>query len=90
MAQIINFLPFLKHKPFQEEYKKKLIRIRDEVETNLELYNEKESDNLAIALSASRYGIMKLAHIVGAEETNEFVAECLKTVLKNKEPVFKN
>ena len=63
-------------------YKFKLIRIRDEIEDYLNLACTKEDDELAIALAAGRFAIMKLTQLTGENETKKFVNECIQTTLK--------
>jgi hypothetical protein len=64
-------------------YKDKLIRIRDEIEDYLNLACTKEGDELAIALAAGRFATMKLTKLTGANETKNFVNECINTTLTN-------
>ena len=63
-------------------FKKKLIRIRDEIEDYLNHTSIIEEDDLAIALAAGRYASMKLAKLTGEESTKKFFNECIKTTLK--------
>ena len=88
MAQIIK-IDFSK-KEYNEDqiYKKKLIRIRDEIEDYLELSSVNEDDELAIALAAGRFATMKLIKITGQDETRSFVNDCIETALKNKNKCF--
>ena len=84
MGHIIE-LDFSSHKNNEENlYKKKLIRIRDEIETNLNHVSAFEKDDLAIALAAGRYASMKLTQLTGEESTKKFFNECIKTTLKQK------
>ena len=64
-------------------YEKKLIRIRDDIEDYLCQFSDNENDELAVALAAGRYAIMKLAQITGEAETKNFVHDCIKTTLNN-------
>ena len=64
-------------------YEKKLIRIRDEIEDHLFQVSINESDELAVALAAGRYAIMKLTQLTGDADTINFVNDCIKTTLKN-------
>ena len=63
-------------------YKKKLIRIRDEIEYYLKGVSITEKDELAIALAAGRYASMKLAQLTGEISTKQFFNECINTTLK--------
>ena len=63
-------------------YKNKLIRIRDEIEDYLYLACKNENDELAIALAAGRFATMKLTKLTGANETKDFINECIRTTLK--------
>ena len=84
MGQIIK-LDFSSYNTSQEDlYKKKLIRIRDEIEDYLNQASANEEDDLAIALAAGRYASMKLAKLTGEECTKKFFNECIKTTLKQK------
>ena len=84
MGQIIK-LDFSSYNTSQEDlYKKKLIRIRDEIEDYLNHASANEEDDLAIALAAGRYASMKLAKLTGKESTKKFFNECIKTTLKQK------
>ncbi len=81
MGHIIE-LDFSSYKNSEEDlYKKKLIRIRDEIEFNLNYVSAFEEDDLAIALAAGRYASMKLTQLTGEESTKEFFNECIKTTL---------
>ena len=81
MGQIIK-LDFFSYNINQEvSYKKKLIRIRDEIEDYLNQASTIEEDDLAIALAAGRYASMKLAKLTGEESTKKFFNECIKTIL---------
>ena len=88
MAQIIKF-DFTKTK-FNEDkiYKKKLVRIRDQIEDYLLLSSIDENDDLAVALAAGRFATMQLTKITGEDETRSFVNECIETTLKNKSEHF--
>ena len=66
-----------------KDYEDKLIRIRDEIEDYLCQISINESDELAVALAAGRYGIMKLVQLTGKKETKGFVDDCIKTTLNN-------
>ena len=83
MGQVIqlNFSSSIKDENFL--YKKKLIRIRDEIEDYLRNASTAENDELAIALAAGRYASMKLTQLTGEESTKNFVNECIKTTLKH-------
>ena len=84
MGQIIK-LDFSSCKTDQKNlYKKKLIRIRDEIEDHLNQASTIEQDDLAIALAAGRYASMKLAKLTGEESAKKFFDECIKTTLKQK------
>ena len=88
MAQIIEF-NFTKIKfNKDEEYKKKLIRIRDEIENQLTLSSINEGDELAVALAAGRFATMQLTKLNGEDETRSFVNDCIKTTLKNRNKYF--
>ena len=65
-------------------YEKKLIRIRDEIEYYLRNISSAEKDDLAIALAAGRYASMKLAQLIGEENTKKFINESIKTTLNHK------
>ena len=82
MGQIIK-LDFSSYNTNQEYlYKKKLIRIRDEIEDYLNQASTIEEDDLAIALAAGRYASMKLTKLTGKVSTKKFFNECIKTTLK--------
>ena len=82
MGQVIK-LDFSSYNTNQEDlYKKKLIRIRDEIEEYLNHASTIEEDDLAIALASGRYASMKLAKLTGEDSTKEFFNECIKTTLK--------
>ena len=84
MGHIIE-LDFSSYNPNQKDlYKKKLIRIRDEIEDYLNQASKFEEDDLAIALAAGRYASMKLTQLTGEESTKKFFNECIKTTLKQK------
>jgi hypothetical protein len=88
MAQIIK-IDFSKTKFNEDEiYKKKLIRIRDEIEDYLILSSVNEDDELAIALAAGRFATMQLTKLTGEDETRSFVNDCIETTLKNKNEYF--
>jgi hypothetical protein len=88
MAQIIK-IDFSKTKYNEDEiYKKKLIRIRDEIEDYLILSSVNEDDELAIALAAGRFATMQLTKLTGEDETKSFVNDCIETTLKNKNECF--
>ena len=88
MAQIIK-IDFSKTKYNEDEiYKKKLIRIRDEIEDYLILSSVNEDDELAIALAAGRFATMQLTKLTGEDETRSFVNDCIETTLKNKNEYF--
>jgi len=88
MAQIIK-LDFFKTKYSEDEiYKKKLIRIRDEIENYLILSSVNEDDELAIALASGRFATMQLTKLTGEDETRSFVNDCIETTLKNKNEYF--
>jgi hypothetical protein len=88
MAQIIK-INFSKTKFNEDEiYKKKLIRIRDEIEDYLILSSVNEDDELAIALAAGRFATMQLTKLTGEDETKSFVNDCIETTLKNKNECF--
>ena len=88
MAQIIK-IDFSKTKYNEDEiYKKKLIRIRDEIEDYLILSSVNEDDELAIALGAGRFATMQLTKLTGEDETKSFVNDCIETTLKNKNEYF--
>ena len=88
MAEIIN-IDFSKTKYSEDEiYKKKLIRIRDEIENYLILSSVNEDDELAIALAAGRFATMQLTKLTGEDETRSFVNDCIETTLKNKNEYF--
>ena len=63
-------------------YKKKLIRIRDDIEYYLKNVSITEKDELAIALAAGRYASMKLAQLTGEKSTIQFFNEFINTTLK--------
>ena len=88
MAQIIK-INFSKTKFNEDEiYKKKLIRIRDEIEDYLILSSVNEDDELAIALAAGRFATMQLTKLTGEDETRSFVDDCIETTLKNENEYF--
>ena len=77
----VNFSTFKKNEEIK--YEKKLIRIRDEIESYLELSCLYEQDSLAVALAAGRFASMKLAQLTGEDETKSFLNDCINTTLKN-------
>ena len=83
MGQVIklNFSSSIKEENFL--YKKKLIRVRDEIEDYLRNASTAENDELAIALAAGRYASMKLAQLTDEESTKKFFDNCIETTLKN-------
>ena len=88
MAQIIEF-NFTKIKSDKDEvYKKKLIRIRDEIEDYLILSSVNEKDELAVALAAGRFATMLLTKLTGEDETRNFVNDCIETTMKSKNKYF--
>ena len=83
MGQVVK-LNFSRINKYENNvYKDKLIRIRDEIEDYLCQISIYESDELAIALAAGRYGTMKLAQLTGETDTKNFLNECIKTSLNN-------
>ena len=88
MAQIINFDFYSKKSNEDEKYKKKLIRIRDEIEDYLLLSSSNEDDDLAVALAAGRFATMQLTKLTGEDETRSFVNDCIETTIKNKNEYF--
>ena len=89
MAQIIEF-DFSKFKYNKEVlYKKKLVRIRDDIENSLILSSLNEDDELAVALAAGRFAAMQLTKLTGEDETRSFVNDCIVTTLKNRSEHFK-
>ena len=84
MGQVIklNFSSSIKKENFL--YKKKLIRVRDEIEDYLRNASTAENDELAIALAAGRYASMKLAQLTDEESTKKFFDNCIETTLKNR------
>ena len=88
MAQIINFDFYTTKSNEDEIYKKKLIRIRDEIEDYLLLSSSSEDDELAVALAAGRFATMQLTKLTGEDETKSFVNDCIDTALKNKNKYF--
>ena len=80
MGQVIKFNFSSKEENFL--YKKKLIRVRDEIEDYLRNASTAENDELAIALAAGRYASMKLAQLTGEMSTKKFFNECIKTTLQ--------
>ena len=88
MAQIIQ-IDFTRTKFNEDEiYKKKLVRIRDEIEDYLMLSSTNENDELAVALAAGRFATMQLTSLTGEDETRSFVNDCIKTTLKNRNKYF--
>ena len=82
MGRVIRF-NFSKFKKNEEiKYEKKLIRIRDEIESYLELACLHEEDSLAVALASGRFASMKLAQLTGENETKSFLNDCINTTLK--------
>ena len=88
MAQIINFDFYKTQSNEDENYKKKLIRIRDEIEDYLLLSSSNEDDELAVALAAGRFATMQLTKITGEDETRSFVNDCIETTIKNEDQNF--
>ena len=82
MGQVIsvNFSTLKKNEEIK--YEKKLIRIRDEIESYLELSCLYEQDSLAVALAAGRFASMKLAQLTGEDETKSFLNDCINTTLR--------
>ena len=83
MGQIIIVDFSLSNNKTAGAYKKKLIRIRDEIEDYLNNTALSEKDDLAIALAAGRYASMKLAQLTGEKSTKKFINECIRTSLKH-------
>ena len=82
MGQVIKFNFSSKEENFL--YKKKLIRVRDEIEDYLRNASTAENDELAIALAAGRYASMKLAQLIDEESTKKFFDNCIETTLNNR------
>ena len=82
MGQVIKFNFSSKEENFL--YKKKLIRVRDEIEDYLRNASTAENDELAIALAAGRYASMKLAQLIDEENTKKFFDNCIETTLNNR------
>ena len=82
MGQVIRLDFSTSNKREDLLYKKKLIRIRDDIEYYLKNVSITEKDELAIALAAGRYAAMKLAQLTGEISTKQFFNECIKTTLK--------
>ena len=84
MGQVINVNFKSSMDEEYSEYRKKLIRIRDDIEIYLDNETIKEKDELAIALAAGRYATMKLVELTGQNETINFVNDCIKTSLRDR------
>ena len=84
MGQIIKIDFFSLCRKEEDLYKKKLIRIRDEIEDYLNQVSLMEKDELAVALATGRYTSMRLAELIGEESTKKFINDCIKTTLKHK------
>ena len=82
MGQVIRLDFSTSNKREDLLYKKKLIRIRDDIEYYLKNVSITEKDELAIALAAGRYAAMKLAQLTGEISTKKFLNECINTTLK--------
>ena len=82
MGQVIRLDFSTSNKRENLLYKKKLIRIRDDIEYYLKNVSITEKDELAIALAAGRYASMKLAQLTGEKSTIQFFNECINTTLK--------
>ena len=82
MGQLIKIDFNNLHDEKDNNYKNKLVRIRDEIEDYLNLVSINENDELAIALAAGRFATMKLTQLTGEIETKKFVNECIITTLK--------
>ena len=86
MANVINLKEHKKNIITNDEnYKSKLLRIRDSMEDYLFEKSLGENDELAVSLAAGRYAAMNLAKLVGETETINFFKDCIKTSLSKKD-----
>ncbi len=86
MSTIIDFNNYKKNiEVYDEPYSEKLKRIRDEIEDDLHRKSLTENDPLAVSLASGRFSAMKLANLIGKEDTINFYKDCIKTIysLKN-------
>ena len=83
MANVINFNDHKKNLVESEALTKiKLCRIRDYIEKELNFYSMKENSELAVSLSSGRYSAMKLAKLIGKNNTIKFFMDCIDTANK--------
>tara|TARA_B100000029_G_C17072824_1_gene777504 strand:+ start:121 stop:381 length:261 start_codon:yes stop_codon:yes gene_type:complete len=85
MTNVIKLIDHKKQTQIESfNYKRKLSRIRDDVENEL---NEKaifEKDELAVSLAAGRYAAMNLSLLLGKDEATKFLNDCIQTMEKLK------
>lgn len=63
----------------QEDKKKKIIQIRDEIEKILLNYSKIYGDEWAVILAAGRFSSMRLQQLEGSKKCAEFFLDCIKT-----------
>ncbi len=81
-SNIIQFPNKLKQ--LQEDKKKKILRIRDEIEKILFNYSRYYDDEWAVILAAGRFSSMRLQQLEGSKKCTEFFLECIKTQENNR------
>ena len=81
-SNIIQFPNKLKQ--LQEDKKKKILRIRDEIEKILFNYSRYYDDEWADILPAGRFSSMRLQQLEGSKKCTEFFLECIKTQENNR------
>lgn len=68
-----------KLKQLQEDKKKKILNIRDEIEKVLSNYSNIYGDEWAVVLAAGRFSSMRLQQLEGSKKCTEFFLDCIKT-----------
>lgn len=68
----------------QEDKKKKILHIRDEIEKVLSNYSKIYGDEWAVILAAGRFSSMRLQQLEGSKRCEEFFLNCIKTQEKSR------
>ena len=87
MGDIINLAEFQTHAKnssdelsFESDFdKKRLEKVRDNIEVILEDLSQKEDLPLTVAMSAGRYAAMRMFQLQGRAETIAFIDQCITT-----------